>query len=113
MELLANPEQAKQLNRQGKANIVAEDANALAYEYLQKISANPNDLNSYRALARVYLKSKQLDEAVDILQKAIAISKSDPEMDKMLSSAKIEKYNADIKMLEEERNYNSANELVS
>ena len=113
MELLANPEQAKQLDRQGKANIVSEDANALASEYLQKISANPNDLNSYRALARIYLKSKQLDEAVDIMQKAIAISKSDPEMDKMLSSAKIEKYNADIKMLEEEGNYDSANELVS
>ena len=88
-DLLANPEQASQLDRQNASNLVGDDVDKAAKEYIGRIAANKEDLNAYRALARIYLKAKRFNEAVDILNKAVEVSKSDPELDKMLSNAKL------------------------
>jgi tetratricopeptide (TPR) repeat protein len=50
-------------------------------------------------LARTYLKAKRFDEAVSTLEKALAVSSADPELDNMLSNAKL----AAFDMLIEER----------
>ena len=112
MDLLANPEQAAELDRQNAANVAEDDVDKAARIYLSRISVNKEDINAYRALARLYLKSKRYEEAVDTIEKAIAVSKSDPEMERMLSSAKLSKYDADIKVAQDSNDEETANRLI-
>ena len=94
-DLLANPEQAAQLDKQNAAQLVGDDVDLAAKEYLQRLAANPSDMNASRALARIYLKAKRFQEAIKVLEKATA-GTSDPELDKMLSGAKLSAFDAII-----------------
>ena len=93
--LLANPEQAAQLDKQNAAQLVGDDVDLAAKEYLQRLAANPSDMNASRVLARIYLKAKRFQEAIKVLEKATART-SDPELDKMLSGAKLSAFDAII-----------------
>lgn len=86
--LLVNKEQAEALDRQNKANLVGDDVDASAREYINRLLVNPQDMNATRALARIYLRSKRYSEAIKVLENA-TVGNSDPELDKMLSSAKL------------------------
>jgi len=94
-DLLANPEQVAQLDKQNAAQLVGDDVDLAAKEYLQRLAANPSDMNASRALARIYLKAKRFQEAIKVLEKATA-GTSDPELDKMLSGAKLSAFDAII-----------------
>lgn len=121
-DLLANPEQAARLDKQNAANLVGDDVDLVAKEYLQRLATNPTDMNASRALARIYLKAKRFQEAVDILEKATT-STSDPELDKMLFGAKLscfdmiieerKKRNEDYESIQAERNQFELDNLMS
>ena len=84
--ILANQEQAKKLDQANKAVVVGADADALIAEKLAQIEKEPNNLNFYRALARIYMQNKRFPEAVGILQRAQTVSSADPELDRLLST---------------------------
>lgn len=98
-DLLKDKAQAERLDKQNAANLASGDVDSVAKIYIDQITQNPNDVNSYRALARTYLKAKRFDEAVSTLEKALAVSSADPELDNMLSNAKLSAFD----MLIEER----------
>jgi len=72
------------------------DAEALIEEAKQRIAAEPNNLNFYRALARVYLQNKRFGEAVQSLEDARKINAADPELDRAITQAKISVFDAKI-----------------
>lgn len=121
-DLLANPEQAARLDKQNAANLVGNDVDFAAREYLQRLAANPTDMNASRALARIYLKAKRFQEAVDVLERATA-GTSDPELDKMLAGAKLscfdmiieerKKRNEDYESIQAERDQFELDNLIS
>ena len=94
-ELLANKEQAEALDRQNKANLAGDDVDASAREYINRLLVNPQDMNATRALARIYLRAKRYQEAIKVLENA-TIGNSDPELDKMLSNAKLLEFDSII-----------------
>jgi len=97
--LIANKDQAKKLDMQAKAVVAGSDADYLIEEARARIEKEPNNLNFYRALARLYTQNKRFDEAVETLEKARTVNAADPELDRALTSTKIAAFEAKIETL--------------
>jgi tetratricopeptide (TPR) repeat protein len=95
-DLIANKGQAEKLDMKNRAVQSGSDAEALIEEAKQRIAAEPNNLNFYRALARVYLQNKRFGEAVQSLEDARKINAADPELDRAITQAKISVFDAKI-----------------
>jgi len=98
-DLMRDREQAEKLDIRAKAQVVADDAAALIAEAKAKIAVEPNNINYYRALSRLYIQQKRYPEAIDILEKARAIATADPELDRSLAAVRIQEYAAQITVL--------------
>jgi tetratricopeptide (TPR) repeat protein len=94
--LIADKEQAEKLDKQNKAVLGGSDADDLIADALKHLEQEPENMNYYRALARLYTQNKMFDKAVDILEAAIKKNASDPELDRSLSNAKIESFKSRI-----------------
>ena len=98
--LIANKEQAAELDAANKAVVTGDDAELLIQEKLKQIEAEPKNMNARRALARIYIQGKRFYEAIDVLQQAIEVSGTmDPELDRMLSQTKVQYYDQQIEAL--------------
>ena len=107
--LIANKEQARKLDQANKAVVSGDDAEALIAEKVAQIAQEPKNMNYRRALARLYVQNKRFDEAVACLQEAIEVSGSmDPELDRMLSQAQIQRYDQAIAQFREAGDEESA-----
>ena len=95
--LIANKEQAKKLDQANKAVITGDDAEALIREKIAQIEREPKNMNFRRALARLYVQNKRLEEAIQCLTDAIEMAGSmDPELDRMLSQTYVGYYDQQI-----------------
>ncbi len=110
-DLIANKDQAAKLDMKAKSVQSGSDADALIDEAKQRIAAEPNNLNFYRALARVYLQNKRFNEAVQTLEDARKINAADPELDRAITQAKISAFDAKIDELKAAGNVAEAAEL--
>ena len=98
--LIANKEQARQLDAANKAVITGDDAQSLIDEKLAQIAREPKNLNYRRALARLYMQNKRFAEAEQCLAEAIQVAGAmDPELDRVLSQARIQHYEQRIEEL--------------
>ena len=121
-ELLKDKEEAERLDRSGKAEITGSDLDMVADEYIKRLEAVPYDSVAARALARLYIKSKKYKEAIDVLEKITKLV-TDPELDKMLSTAKLsafdsiieerKKRNEDYNAVQVERDLFELEDLIS
>lgn len=93
--------QAVRLEQESKAVKSERDIASLIEETLEKMQAEPENINYYRALARLYVQKQMFGEAVETLQKAIAISPGDPELDAALAATRVQQFNEDIRALRE------------
>ncbi len=98
-DLIANKEQAQQLDIKAKAVVAGSYADALIDEAKARIVKEPNNLNFYRALSRLYSQNKRFDEAIQTLEDARKINASDPELDRALTIAKISSFESRIEAL--------------
>ena len=97
--LIANKEQAKKLDQANKAVISGDDAESLIAEKKAQIAREPNNMNFYRALARIYVQNKRFPEAIETLESAQKLGTVDPELDRMLSSVRTADYEYRIEEL--------------
>ena len=110
--LIANKEQAKKLDQANKAVITGDDAEALIQEKLAQIEREPKNMNARRALARIYIQNKRFAEAVNCLAEAIeAAGAMDPELDRMLSQARVSYYDQQIEALRAEGRDEEADQI--
>lgn len=98
-DLIANKDQAKQLDIQAKAVVAGSDADGLIEEARARIEKEPNNLNFYRALARLLTQNKRFDEAVEALESARKVNAADPELDRAITATKIQAFEAKIAAL--------------
>lgn len=110
-DLIANKEQAQQLDIKAKAVVAGSDADALIEEAKARIEKEPNNLNFYRALARLYSQNKRFEEAIETLDAARKINASDPELDRALTIAKISSFEARIEALKAQGDTAGASEV--
>ena len=110
-DLIADKDQAKKLDMQAKAVVAGADAEALIEEARARIEQEPNNLNYYRALARLLSQNKRFDEAVEVLEAARKINAADPELDRAVTSTRISAFEAKIDALKEAGNAEGAAEM--
>jgi len=108
---ISNQDQAKKIDIQNKAQVVGSDADIMINEWRAKITVEPNNLNYYRALARVFLQLKRYAEAIETLEKARKIATADPELDRSLTEARVRDYAARIEALRAKNDTNAADQL--
>ncbi len=99
-QLMKDQETAGKIDMEGKAVLEASEADVLIAEQRAKIEADPNNLNYYRGLARLLQQQKRFDEAVTVIEKAHEINPTDPELDRTLSSLRLQAFNARIEAAE-------------
>ncbi|MBQ4199575.1 MAG: tetratricopeptide repeat protein [Kiritimatiellae bacterium] len=109
--ILANKEQARKLDQANKAVVTGDDADALIEEKKKQIEKEPNNMNYYRALARLYMQAKRFPEAVQTLETAQQVNSADPELDRMLSTVRVADYEARIEALRKEGKTDEADAL--
>lgn len=99
--VLANKEQAVQLERASKAVKTTDDADSLIVEARAKIEAEPANLNYYLNLGHLLLQQKRFDEAIEVYLQAQKINAADPELDRRLNGVRTAKFDAEIDALRE------------
>lgn len=109
--LIRNKEEAAKLDRQAKAVVTGDDAEAMIAELKEKIAREPKNINYYRGLARVYSQNKRFDEALEALEGAHAVNPSDPELDRLISATKIQSYEQKIAALRADGKETEADEM--
>jgi tetratricopeptide (TPR) repeat protein len=97
---LGNKEEAVKLEQQNKMVKTADDADALIAETMQKLEAEPRNMNYYFALASLYSQQKRFDEALAVLNQAREFAPADPELDRRTAALTIEKFNFEIAQLQ-------------
>ncbi len=109
--LIRNKDEAAKLDRQAKAVVTGDDAEAMIAELKEKIAREPKNINYYRGLARVYSQNKRYDEALQALEGARAVNPADPELDRLISTTKIQSFEQKIAALREAGQADAADEM--
>jgi len=109
--LIANKDQAAKLDAANKAVVTDSDADTLINEKKAQIAKEPNNMNYYRALARLYTQNKRYPEAIETLEAAQQINSADPELDRMLSSVRTANFEYTIEQLKAEGRMEEAEQV--
>lgn len=80
-DILKDSKDAEVLEQESKAVKTETDVDALIEETLKKIEQEPENINYFRHLSRLYAQKKMFDEAVATLRKAQEMSPGDAEID--------------------------------
>ncbi len=109
--LIRDKELAAKLDRNAKAVVTGDDAEAAIAEAKEKIAREPKNINYYRALARIYIQNRRFEEALETFDNARKVNPADPELDRNWSDTKIRAYDAKIEALRAEGNEDAAYEM--
>ncbi len=97
--MIRDEEEATRLEKESKAVKSGSDADALIADMLAKIENEPQNVNYYRALARLYAQNQQFDQGAATLKKAIEMNPGDPELDNTLSQMRLQQFDHEIEQL--------------
>jgi tetratricopeptide (TPR) repeat protein len=99
-DVLKDTEEATVLEQESKAVKSEKDVDSLIQDNLSKIEAEPENVNYYRALARLYSQKKMFDEASATLSKALEYHPGDPEVESAISGIRAQQLESEIQELE-------------
>ena len=101
-DVMKDKKEAEILEQESKSVRAEKGLDALITETEEKIKREPENLNYKRALGDLYRKSNRFDEAIAIIKEALDFTGGgDPELDRLLSSTRIQKLEAEVKEYEE------------
>ena len=100
--LIRDKDLAAKLDRNAKAVVTGDDADAAIAEAREKIAKEPKNVNYYRALARIFMQNKRYEEALEVFDGARKVNPSDPELDRNWADTKVKAYEAKVEALRAE-----------
>lgn len=101
-DIIKDSGEATRLEQEAKAVKSTKDIDVLIADSLAKIEAEPGNINYRRALADLYVRGGQLDQAIDTLNEAQTLSGgADPQIDRALSNVKLKQFDAEVKALKD------------
>jgi tetratricopeptide (TPR) repeat protein len=101
-DVIANEDQAKKLEQQGKAKKSEDDVEELINDTVARLEREPKNLNLYRHLGELYNQAKRYEEARDILTRANDMTNSsDPNIERALNDTYLNMYDYNIAVLTE------------
>ncbi len=94
-DVMKDSKQATILEQQARSVKAATGVEALIEDTLAKIAREPDNVNYRRALADLYSRGKRYDEALQVLQEALAKSGgADPDVDRSIAGVRVAQYDA-------------------
>jgi len=101
-DMIKDTKEATLLEQASKAVKSSSDVDALIAENLKKIEREPQNINYRRALADLYARVEQFDEAIAALKEAQQMSGgSDPQLDRAHGAIRVRQFDAQIAKLVE------------
>lgn len=107
-EAMRNTGEAVQLEREAKAVKTDRDADSLIADTLTKLQAEPENMNYYRSLARLYTQKSQFEEAIATVEEALQRNPGDPELEQQLSVIRQQQMDQEIAQLRAAGNEDAA-----
>lgn len=101
-DMIKDTDEAVRLEQQSKAVKSEHDLEELIADARAKIEAEPENVNHYRSLARMYAQQHDYDNAIATVQNALKIAPGDPEVENSLSDLQVRKVDAAIEALRAE-----------
>jgi len=87
-DMLKDSEEAALLEQGAKSAKSDTGLETLIADMKQKVEAEPNNINYRRGLANMYLQKRAFEEAITILEEAVALNPGDPELERTLGNAR-------------------------
>jgi len=87
---------AQALEQEARAQASDTELDGLIEEAYAKIESDPENLNYYRALARLYAEKRDFDNGIAVLEKAKERRPGDPELDAGLSRLHVQRFEYEI-----------------
>lgn len=88
-DMLKDSDEAALLEQGAKSAKSDSGMESLIADMLQKIEAEPNNINYRRGLANMYLQKRDFEPAITVLEEAVALNPGDPELERTLSNARV------------------------
>ncbi|MFT5239849.1 MAG: tetratricopeptide (TPR) repeat protein [Candidatus Promineifilaceae bacterium] len=107
-DIMKNSDEAALLEQESKAVKTDKDADALIADALAKLKDDPDNINYYRALGRLYAQQEMFKESIEVLQMAVERSPGDAELDRALSSVHVQRFDHELTVLASEGGDSSA-----
>jgi len=107
-DLIKDKSEAKVLEKQAKAVTSAGDVDTLIADAQAKVDDEPENISYRRQLGRLYAQKKDFDSATAVLEKALEVSRGDPEIEKALTNVKVQQFDHNIATLNEAGNVEEA-----
>ena len=108
-QLMKDSDEAVLLEQDAKSVKSDKDLASLIADNLAKIKDEPENINFYRALARLYAQKGDYVDAMATLEKAREISPADPEIDRAVTDTRLAQFDADIRRLQDAGDTEGAN----
>jgi tetratricopeptide (TPR) repeat protein len=97
---MKDKDEAVRLEQQSKSSKSKKDVDDLIRETAAKVQAEPNNMNYRRALADLYTRSKNYNEALKVLREALEMmGGADPQIDLAISSVRQKQFDEEIEKL--------------
>ena len=107
-DMMKSTDEATKLEQESKSVKSEKDIESLISETKEKISAEPENINYYRALARYYVQAQMFEDADLILSEALKRNPGDPELDQQLSNIRKQRFDYETMRHREAGNEDSA-----
>lgn len=98
-DMMKDAKETEILEQQSKAVKTEKDVDALILDTQAKIKVEPENINYFKALAKLYVQKESFAEAIETLGRAIKLAPSDPELDNNLSSIRLAEFDNQLAKL--------------
>ena len=98
-DMIKDSDEAVHLEQAGKAVKSEQDVEDLIADTLAKIESEPENVNYYRTLSRLYLQKQDFSRSIETLEKALVSAPGDPEVENALTDVHVQRFNAEIESL--------------
>lgn len=98
-DIMKDEDEAHLLEQESKAVQSESDTDELIANTLKKFEAEPENINYCRQLSKLYSQKREFGAALEWIKKGIAISPGDPELEKTLTTVRIETFDFEAEQL--------------
>lgn len=107
-DMIKDKGEAALLEQDKKAVKSEGDVDDLITATLNKLQAEPDNMNYYRALSRLYVQKQRFEEAIATVEEALQRSPGDPELEQMVSTIRLQQMDLEIRQLRDAGDEESA-----
>jgi tetratricopeptide (TPR) repeat protein len=91
-DIMKDSKETELLEQESKAVKSEKDIESLIADTQEKLRAEPENINYFRALARLYVQKKAFTDAIATLDQALKLAPGDPELDGAMAATRVAEF---------------------